>query len=99
MEFPKKVREVKKDMINGEEYAASELLEKPGDFYYALAGNWPIRTPVINCPYCGVPTAYPQAKIINFHNEPLTVEGILTCAYSPKHRFKIAYNEIIPVTE
>ena len=96
MEIPKRVSEKVEQTINGELYGASELLEKPGDFYYSVGGKWPPRTPVINCPFCGVPTAYPQAKVLNFTKEPLTVEKELICAYNPIHKFKVIQGIILP---
>ena len=96
MEIAKEVHEVKEQMVGNELYGASELLEKPGDFYYSMGGKWPPRTPVINCPFCGVPTAYNNAKVLNFPNEPLTIEKDLVCAYSPAHKFKVIHGVIIP---
>ena len=94
------VSEKKATIINGEHIRPSELLYEPGDYCWAIGNEhnkWPAKTLLMNCPYCNVTTAYPQAEIKSFTNELLTIKDELTCAYNPSHKFKVHHGEILPV--
>ncbi len=73
----------------------ADELEHPGDFYYTGPNGWTsVKTIVLACPYCNMPSAHPRARIENDEHDPLTMSDTLVCAYSQAHRFQIQGGKI-----